>query len=150
MDSASDSSWRRRAVASGVAVAVAGLLMAACGEAPPPQPAASTALPAAPAARARHCYLALTLAIDQLAEFDAPGRQGGFVARQGADELLRARRRHAERLDEAILARLERDPWAALEEVLAGFDADGDGQLATAAEVEAFNRDVAACARADQ
>jgi hypothetical protein len=140
--SAPGASWRWRAVAL-----VAGLLVAACGEAPPPQSAATTALPADPAARARHCYLVLTLAIDQMAEFDAPGRQRGFVARQGADELLGARRRHAERLDEDILERLERDPWAALEALLAGFDADGDGQLATAAEVEAFNSDVAACAR---
>lgn len=135
----------RRSVAA--AAMVAGLL-AACGEAPPPQPAETAALPADPAARARHCYLVLTLAIDQLAEFDAPGRQAGFVARQGADELLRARRRHAERMDEDVLERLERDPWTPLEAVLAGFDVDGDGQLATAAEVEAFNRDVAACSGA--
>lgn len=141
------SSWCGRGPVALVAV-MAGLLAGACGEVPPPQAEVAAVLPEDPETRARHCYLVLTLAIDQLAEFDAPGRQRGFVARQGADELLRARRRHADRLDEGVLERLERDPWPALEAVLEGFDTDGDGQLATAPEVEAFNRDVAACARA--
>jgi hypothetical protein len=123
------------------------LVLTACGEAPPPPPTTPAVLPAGPEARDLHCYLVLTLAIDQLAEFDRAGRRGGFVAGSGAEELLRARSRITARLDADLLESLREDPWPRLEATLAKFDADGDGQLATAREVEDFNQHVAACVR---
>jgi hypothetical protein len=130
---------------AGFAAALLGLSVAGCGERGPGPAGAEGLLPAAARARALHCYLVLTLTIDQMAEFDGPGRQGGVVAGRGAEDLLRARARVAAELDEALLDELRRDPWSRLEAMLAGFDADGDGQLATAAEVEVFNRHVTAC-----
>lgn len=131
----------------GLAVALLALLATGCGE-PPPAPAGHTGiLPAAPEERALHCYLVLTLTIDQLAEFDGAGAKGGFRGHRGAEELLRARQRVAAQLEDGMLASLRRDPLTKLEAVLLEFDADGDGQLSTAAEVEEFNRHVAACTR---
>lgn len=121
------------------------VLLAACSDPPTTPPAEGKVLPEAPQARARHCYLVLTLTIDQMAELDAPGRQRGVVALRGADELLRARERVAAELDDGKLDELRRDAQRRLEEALADFDTDGDGQLATAAEVEAFNAHVQAC-----
>jgi hypothetical protein len=134
-------SWRRR----GLAALLLGLVVAGCGDAPRAPVQKPVERPVDPEARALHCYLVLTLTIDQLAEFDRPGRQGGVVAGRGADELLRARARHAAVLDDDLLDELRRNPWPSLEAMLAGFDADGDGQLATAAEVAAFNRHVEGC-----
>ncbi len=128
------------------AILLVALLASGCGKQAPAPPGNASPLPDEPAARALHCYLLLTLTIDQMAEVDGPGRQGGFVAKRGTDELLRARARVAAQLDGELLDELDRDPWPRLEELLAGFDTDGDGQLATAAEVDEFNRHVAACA----
>jgi hypothetical protein len=136
-----------RARPAKIAVALLALLMAGCGR-PSPEPVADDSLlPAGPAARALHCYLVLTLAIDQLGEFDSPAMRGSFRGRSGTEELLHARARAAAELDDGLLDELRRDPWPSLEEVLAEFDAGGDGQLSTAAEVEEFNRHVAACIR---
>lgn len=132
----------------GIAALLIALMVVGCGKPSPQRPAGTAQLPADPAARALHCYLLLTLTLEQMAESDGPGRQGGFVVRRGTDELLRARARAAAELDDELLDEVGRDPWPRLEEVLADFDADGDGQLATAAEVDAFNRQVAACAQA--
>lgn len=130
-----------------MAALLALMLAAGCGE-PPPAPHGEVAnLPADPEARALFCYLVLTLTIEQLAEFEGPGTRGSFRGQRGAEELLRARNRVAAELDEELLATLRHDPWPRLHALLEDFDADGDGQLSTAAEVESFNRHVAACSR---
>lgn len=134
---------------SAIAVLLVSLVSSGCGREVPVPPSDVSPLPTEPAASALHCYLLLTLTIDQMAEIDGPGRQGGFVARRGTDELLRARARVAAQLDGDLLDELVRDPWPRLEELLAGFDTDGDGQLATAAEVDEFNRHVVACTLRD-
>jgi hypothetical protein len=91
---------------------------------------------------ALHCYLVLTLTLDQLAEFEgARSRE----ARRQSEELHRARARHAAALDPDLLDELRRDPWPSLHRVLAEFDEDGDGELGSAAEVAEFNRHVGAC-----
>ena len=139
--------FKRRCLA--VAAATALLLCAAgCGEQSHAPAGEAAILPAEPEARARHCYLVLTLAIEQLNEFEGTGPQAGFLSRQSTDELLRARRRAAEELEGWQLEELRRDPLPGLEGLLTQFDADGDGQLSSKAEVEAFNRHVAACSRA--
>lgn len=132
---------------AGFAAALLALLAAGCGDPPSAPGGHAGVLPADPEARAVHCYLVLTLTIDQLAEFDGAGAKGGFRGRRGSEELLRARRRIAAQLDEEMLGSLRRDPLPKMEAVLLEFDADGDGQLSTAAEVEEFNRHVAACTR---
>ncbi len=104
-------------------------------------------LPADAYDRALHCYLVLTLTIDQLTQFEGTGPQDGFRARRSTDELRRARTRMAGALEEATLDELRADPWPRLERLLQDFDADGDGQLSTRAEVETFNSHVAACTR---
>jgi hypothetical protein len=122
-----------------VATALLALLAAGCGE-PSPGPAGDLALlPADPEARALHCYLVLTLTIDQRAEFE------GGRARGGSEELLRARERAAAQLDAELLDQLRRNPGPSLEALLAEFDLDGDGELASAAELAEFNRHVGAC-----
>lgn len=122
-----------------------GLLLAACADRASVPARAETLLPAEPQARAQHCYLVLTLTIDQMAEVDSPGRQAGVVARRGTDELLRARARIATDLADEVLDGLCSDVQQRLEATLAEFDGDGDGQLATAAEIKAFNAHVEAC-----
>jgi hypothetical protein len=123
------------------------LCVAGCGE-QTQAPAGETAqLPAEQGARARHCYLVLTLTIEQLNEFEGTGPQAGFLSRQSTDELLRARRRIAQELEGWQLEELRRDPLPGLEALLTQFDADDDGQLSSKAEIEAFNRHVAACSR---
>lgn len=130
-----------------LAGAMLALCAAGCGEPGPVPATAAGVLPAEPQTRLLHCYLVLTLTIDQMAEFDGPGRQRGVVGRRGTEELLRARARFAAELDGGLLDELRRDPWPRLDAMLEGFDLDGDGQLATAAEVEAFNLHVAACSQ---
>jgi hypothetical protein len=115
------------------------LLAAACGEPPPERTDVPASMPADGEARALHCYLVLTLTLDQMAEFE------GGRARGGMEELLRARERAALQLDEELLEQLRRDPRPSLEALLEDFDADGDGELSTAAELAEFNRHVRAC-----
>jgi hypothetical protein len=138
-------SVRRSLVA--IAAAMLALLAAGCGESPQAPESSAGLLPAEPEARALHCYLVLTLTIEQLKEFEGTGPQAGYLSRQSSDELLRARRRAEEELDEGQLDALQRDPVAGLEALLTQFDADSDGQLSSKGEVEAFNRHVAACSR---
>jgi hypothetical protein len=114
------------------------LLTAGCNERPP-EPADSPLLPADPEARALHCYLVLTLTIEQRAEFE------GGRARGGSEELLRAREGAAAQLDTELLDQLRRNPRPSLEALLADFDLDGDGELSSAAELAEFNRHVGAC-----
>lgn len=123
------------------------LFAAGCGKSTPAPADEAAILPTKPEARARHCYLVLTLTIEQLNEFEGTGPQAGFLSRQSTDELLRARRRAAEELEAWQLEELRRDPLPGLEALLTQFDADGDGQLSAKSEVEAFNRHVAACSR---
>lgn len=130
-----------------IAAATLALLAAGCSEQPQQQASSAGLLPPEPEARARHCYLVLTLTIEQLNQFEGTGPQAGFLSRQSTDELLRARRRAAEELEGWQLEELRRDPLPGLEALLTQFDADGDGQLSSKAEVEAFNRHVAACSR---
>lgn len=138
----------QRLVATTLRVWMLGLALAvaACGSSQGPvEPDAL--LPDDPQDRALHCYLALTLTIDQLSQFEGTGPQDGFRARRSTDDLRRARTRVADALDEDLLAELQADPWPRLETLLEYFDADGDGQLSSRAEVETFNRHVAACNR---
>lgn len=132
---------------AGAAATVLLLFAAGCGDQPQAPAGEAAILPVEPEARARHCYLVLTLTIEQLSEFEGTGPQAGFLSRQSSDELLRARRRAAEELERWQLEELRRDPLPGLEALLTQFDADGDGQLSSKAEVEAFNRHVAACSR---
>ncbi len=123
-----------------------GLALSGCGAGEPESPDAGL-LPVEPEARALHCYLVLTLTIDQLTQFEGTGPQDGFLARRSTEELRQARNRAAADLPEALLEDLRRrpDPW--LDELLEGFDQDGDGALMTRQEVETFNTHVAACSR---
>jgi hypothetical protein len=136
-----------------IAIALSGLLLGGCGD-PAPAPGVGTGpgieaevLPADPTERAMHCYLVLTLTIEQMREVDGPGQQAGFVGRRGADELLRARTRISAELDEDQLDELRRNLEPRLDALLSEFDHDGDGELATAAEIEEFNRHVTVCSR---
>jgi hypothetical protein len=118
------------------------LLASGCGDRPA-APAADVGLPPVETeARALHCYLVLTLTIDQLAEFEGAGTR---EARRQSEELHRARRRHAAALEDWLLDQLNADPWPSLRVLLAEFDTDGDGELSSAAELDEFNRHVAAC-----
>lgn len=137
----------------GIWIVLLGLLLSGCGD-PAPAPGIGTGpgieadvLPADPTERAMHCYLVLTLTIEQMREVDGPGQQAGFVGRPGADELLRARTRISAELDGDHLDELRRNLEPRLEALLAEFDHDGDGELATAAEIEEFNRHVTVCSR---
>jgi hypothetical protein len=106
------------------------------GESPPGSPLAETGTDAL------HCYLVLTLTLDQLAEFEAAGTRD---ARRQSEELHRARARHAAALEPGLLEELRRDPWPSLHRLLGQFDTDEDGELGSAAEVAEFNRQVGAC-----
>ncbi|MCC5860974.1 MAG: hypothetical protein JJT93_03580 [Gammaproteobacteria bacterium] len=129
------------------ALALAALLaLAGCGTGEP-EIADAGLLPAEPEARALHCYLVLTLTIDQLTQFEGTGPQDGFLARRSTEELRQARNRTAADLPEGLLADLRRQPGPWLDELLEGFDQDGDGALVTREEVETFNAHVAACSR---
>lgn len=112
-----------------------------------PQPDDGGLLPEPGEARALHCYLVLSLTIDQLRQFEGTGPQDGFLARRSTEELRQARSRAAGDLPEALLERIQARPAPWLEELLDSFDRDGDGALATREEVETFNRHVAACSR---
>jgi hypothetical protein len=96
----------------------------------------------APGTDALHCYLVLTLTLDQLAEFEGAGSR---EARRQSEELHRARDRHAAELEPGLLDELRRNPWPSLHRLLAEFDEDEDGELGSAAEVAEFNRHVGAC-----
>lgn len=122
-------------------------LAAACGPSSQGPVEPDALLPDDPHDRALHCYLVLTLTIDQLSQFEGTGPEDGFRARRSTDDLRRARTRMAEALDDDLLDELRADPWPRLERLLEFFDADGDGQLSTRSEVEEFNRHVAACTR---
>jgi hypothetical protein len=125
-----------------LAVVMLALLASGCGERPS-APAADVGLPPVESeARALHCYLVLTLTIDQLAEFEGAGTR---EARRQSEELHRARARHAAALEDWLLDELRANPWPSLRVLLAEFDTDGDGELSTAAEIAEFNRHVAAC-----
>jgi hypothetical protein len=116
-------------------------LAAGCGRQAADPSASGRSSPAA-SGDALHCYLVLTLTLDQLAEFEGAGSR---EARRQSEELHRARARHAAALDPELLDELRRDPWPGLHRLLAEFDADGDGELGSAAEVAEFNRHVGAC-----
>jgi hypothetical protein len=123
-------------------LALLALLAGGCGE-QPSGPAADVGLPPAETeARALHCYLVLTLTIDQLADFEGAGTR---EARRQSEELHRARRRHAAALEELLLDELRANPLPSLRVLLDEFDADGDGELSSVAELNEFNRHVAAC-----
>lgn len=121
--------------------------VAACGSSSQGPIESAALLPEDTQDRALHCYLVLTLTIDQLSQFEGTGPQDGFRAHRSTDDLRRARTRVAAALDDDTLAELRIDPWPRLERLLEYFDADGDGQLSTRREVEVFNSHVAACAR---
>jgi hypothetical protein len=124
-----------------VVVLLSAALAAGCGR----QAAESSAggePPADKGTAALHCYLVLTLTLDQLAEFEAAGTRD---ARRQSEELHRGRARHAAALEPGLLEELRRDPWPSLHRLLAEFDADEDGELGSAAEVAEFNRHVGAC-----
>jgi hypothetical protein len=140
----------RRRIPATLALMLAGLAAGGCDTGGPSSaelelPAAG--LPVDPGERALHCYLVLTLTIDQLAEFEGTGPQAGFLARRSSQELLQARSRVAASLDPGLLEDLQISPRSWLLEVLDRFDLDGDGQLSAREEVEEFNRHVAACSR---
>lgn len=122
-------------------------LVAACGSSSQGPVEADALLPDDPQDRALHCYLVLTLTIDQLSQFEGTGPEDGFRARRSTDDLRRARTRMAGALDSDMVDELRADPWPRLERLLESFDTDGDGQLSSRSEVEEFNRHVAACTR---
>ncbi len=124
-------------------LALAGL--AACGPSSPGPVAPDALLPDDPSDRALHCYLVLTLTIDQLSQFEGTGPQDGFRAPPNTDGLRRARTRIAGELEASMLDELRANPWPRLERLLEEFDTDGDGQLSAREEVETFNSHVAAC-----
>lgn len=125
----------------------AALLIAACGSSSQAPIEPDARLPDDPQDRARHCYLVLTLTIDQISQFEGTGPQDGFRSRRSTDDLQRARSRMAAMLDETLLAGLRADPRPGLVRLLEEFDSNDDGQLSSRDEVEAFNRHVAACVR---
>jgi hypothetical protein len=134
--------------AAGVAAAalLLGLALGACSPEPAGVAEENAILPAEGEDRAQHCYLVLTLTLDQLGDFrGAP--LAGFLAERNVEQVLDARNRAAADLDPDLLEDIQRASGPFLQRLVDQFDRSGDGQLSTPAEVEEFNEHVGACVR---
>ena len=133
---------------AGIAVAalVLGLALGACSPEPVGVAEENAILPAEGEDRAQHCYLVLTLTLDQLGDFrGAP--LAGFLAERNLEQVLDARNRAAADLDPDLFEDIQRASAPFLQRLVDQFDRSGDGQLSTPAEVEEFNEHVGACIR---